>query len=95
MAGDSVTVKPQPSPTRKEMLAVLGRSRYFIAQKVREAALSLPIVPQERINMTRHRDIVIPASAAVSISASPAFTLAGAYASYYPYYFGSFSGRYA
>lgn len=40
--------------------------------------------------MTKHRDIAIPASAAASINAP-----LGARFSYYCYYFGSFSGRYA
>lgn len=40
--------------------------------------------------MTKHRDIAVPASAPASISA-----LNSARFSYYCYYFGSFSGRYA
>lgn len=40
--------------------------------------------------MTKHRDLSIPASAQVLFSAP-----AGARVSYYVYYFGSFSGRYA
>tara|TARA_Y100000815_G_scaffold54312_1_gene44047 strand:- start:1217 stop:1366 length:150 start_codon:yes stop_codon:yes gene_type:complete len=49
-------------------------------------------MPQERIIMTKHRDIAIPASAPVSIIA-PTGAPASYY--YYGYYFGSFSGRYA
>ena len=45
--------------------------------------------------MTRHRDIAVPASAPVSISAPAALVPGGAHASYYFYYFGSFIGRYA
>ncbi len=41
--------------------------------------------------MTRHRDIAIPASATVSISAHDS----ARFSYYYCYYFGSFSGRYA
>jgi len=45
--------------------------------------------------MTRQRDIAVPASAPASISASPALALVDLRASYYSYYLGSFSGRYA
>jgi|GEM_PF-1354426 len=45
--------------------------------------------------MTKLRDLAIPASAPVSISAPPVLSLAAARVSYYLYYFGSFSGRYA
>ena len=45
--------------------------------------------------MTRLRDIAIPALAPASNCASPFTSASFARVSYYTYYFGSFSGRYA